>query len=94
MYSIMFYLLDNLLLKESRGSVIAMILWKLNLHLHMLSVLITTKVMSSTPAQGEMCLIQPYVIKFISDLLQYCGDVGGVISHHLVIWAGLYPIAW
>jgi hypothetical protein len=72
MYSIMFYLLDNLLLEESRGSVIAMILWKLNLHLHMLSVLITTKVMSSTPAQGEMCSIQPYVIKFISDLLQYC----------------------
>ena len=67
MYSVMFYLLDNLLLKESRGSVIAM-----NLHLHMLSVLITTKVMSSTPAQGEMCSIQPYVIKFISDLLQYC----------------------
>lgn len=62
MYSIMFYLLDNLLLKESRGSVIAMILWKLNLHLHMLSVLITTKVMSSTPGQGEMCSIQPYVI--------------------------------
>ena len=71
MYSIMFYLLDNLLLKERRGSVITMILWKLNLHLHMLSVL-TTKVMSSTPAKSEMCSIQPYVIKFISDLLQYC----------------------
>jgi len=39
----------------------------------MQSVPITTKVVSSNPAHGEMYLIQHYVIKFVSDLQQVCG---------------------
>jgi hypothetical protein len=31
---------------------------------------ITTKVVSLNPAHGEVCLIQHYVIKFVSDLRQ------------------------
>jgi hypothetical protein len=33
---------------------------------------ITTKVGSSNPAHGEVCSIQHYVIKFVSDLRQVC----------------------
>jgi len=32
------------------------------------SVLITTKVVSSNPAQGDVYTVQHYVIKFVSDL--------------------------
>jgi hypothetical protein len=39
------------------------------------SVPITTKVVISNPVHGEACLIQHYVIKFVSDLRQ----VGGFI---------------
>ena len=39
------------------------------------SVTITANVVSSNPAHGEVYLIQHYVTKFISDLLQ----VGGFI---------------
>jgi len=34
---------------------------------------ITTKVVSSNPAHGEVCYIQHYVIKFVSDLRQVGG---------------------
>jgi hypothetical protein len=34
---------------------------------------ITTKVVSSNPAHGEVYLIQHYAIKFVSDLRQVCG---------------------
>jgi hypothetical protein len=34
---------------------------------------ITTKVMSSNPAHGEVYSIQHYVIKFVSDFRQVCG---------------------
>jgi hypothetical protein len=34
---------------------------------------ITTKVMSLNPAHGEVCSIQPYVIKFVSELRQVDG---------------------
>ena len=37
------------------------------------SVPITTKVVSSNPAHGEVYLTQHYVIKFISDLRHVCG---------------------
>ena len=43
------------------------------LQLHVQSVLITTKVVSSKPAIGEVYTIQHYVIKFVSDLLQVSG---------------------
>jgi len=38
----------------------------------MQSVPINTKVVSSNPVHGELNLIQHYVIKFVSDLLQVC----------------------
>jgi hypothetical protein len=50
-----------------------MIVWQLDLQLPMQSVLITTKVMSSNPANGEVYSIQHYVIKFVSDLRQVGG---------------------
>jgi hypothetical protein len=43
-------------------------IWQLDLHLTMQSVPITTKVVSSNTAHGEMYSIQYYVIKFVSDL--------------------------
>jgi len=39
----------------------------------MQSVPITTNVMSSNPAHGEVYLMQHYVIKFVSDLRQVGG---------------------
>ena len=50
-----------------------MIVWKLDLQLPMQSEPITTKVVSSKPVQGEVYLIQHYVIKFVSDLRQVGG---------------------
>ena len=41
---------------------------KLDLQLPVQSVPITTKVVSSNPAHGEVYSIQHYVIKFVSDL--------------------------
>jgi hypothetical protein len=40
-----------------------------DLQLHVQSVPITTKVVSSNPFHGEVYSIQHYVIKFVSDLL-------------------------
>jgi hypothetical protein len=37
------------------------------------SMPIITSVVSSKPAHGEVYSIQPYVIKFVSDLQQACG---------------------
>ena len=45
----------------------------MNLQLHMQSVPITTEVVSSYPAPGEVYSIQQYVIMFISDLRQVGG---------------------
>jgi hypothetical protein len=49
------------------------IVWQLDLQLHVQSVPITTKVVSSNPVLVEMCSIQQYVIKFVSDLRQVGG---------------------
>jgi hypothetical protein len=46
------------------GANMAMTVWLLNLQLPVQSVSITT--------QGEVYSIQPYVIKFVSDLWQVC----------------------
>jgi len=51
------------------------IVWYVSLQLPMQSVPITTNVVSSNPAQGEMYSIQDYVIKFVSDLRQVGGFV-------------------
>ena len=50
-----------------------MIVWKLDLRLPGKSVPITTKVVSSSPAHGEVYSIQHYGIKFVSDLRQVGG---------------------
>jgi hypothetical protein len=42
------------------------IIWYLDLRLHMQSMHITTKVVSSNPVHGEVYSIQHYVIKFVS----------------------------
>ena len=44
------------------------IVWCLDLQLHVESVSITTKVVSSNPVHGEVYSIQHFVIKFVSDL--------------------------
>jgi hypothetical protein len=49
-----------------------MIVWLLDLQLPIQSVLSTT-VVSSNPAHGEVYLIQHYVIKFVSALRQFGG---------------------
>ena len=48
------------------------VLW-LDLQLPMQSVPITTKVVSSNPAHGEVYSIQFYVIKFVRDLWRISG---------------------
>ena len=55
------------------GDVVVMIVWQFDLQLRIQSVPITTNVVSSTPAHGEMYSIQHYVIKFVSDLRQVHG---------------------
>jgi hypothetical protein len=47
---------------------VVVILWQLDLQLPLHSVSITTKVVSSNPAHGEMYSIQHYMIKFVSEL--------------------------
>ena len=44
-------------------TVVAVIIWKLDLQLPVQSVLITTKVVSLNPVHGKVYLIQHYVIK-------------------------------
>ena len=51
----------------------AVIVWQLGLQPPLQSVLITTKVVSSYPVQGEVNSMQHYVIKFIFDLRQIGG---------------------
>ena len=54
-------------------SLVVVIVWYLDLQLHVQSVPITTKVVSSNPVNGEVYSIQHYVIKFVSDLRQVGG---------------------
>jgi hypothetical protein len=55
------------------GAVMVVIVWLLDLQLPMQSVPITTKVVSSSPAHGEVLSIKHYVKKFVSDLRQVGG---------------------
>ena len=66
----------------------------------MQSVPITTNVVSSNPAHGEVYSIQNYVIKFVSDLRQVSGffpgipvsnRIGGVMVSVLASSAGSSP---
>jgi hypothetical protein len=54
-------------------AVMVMLIWYLDLQLPVQSVPITTKVVSSNPAHGEVYSIQHYVIKFVSDLMKVDG---------------------
>jgi hypothetical protein len=50
------------------------------MQLHVQSVPITTKVVSSNPVHGKEYSIQHYVIKFVSDLRQVGGFTGTPVS--------------
>ena len=52
---------------------VVVIVWYLDLQLPMQSVPITTNVVSSNPAHGEVYSIQHYVIQFVDDLRQVGG---------------------
>ena len=55
------------------GAVVVVIVWQLNLQLPVQSVPITTNVVSSNLAHGEVYSIQHYVIHFVIDLRQVDG---------------------
>ena len=61
------------LYEVKEGDVMVMIIWYLDLQLPMQSVPITTNVVSSNPAHGEVYSIQHHVIKIVDDLRQVCG---------------------
>ena len=51
---------------KNGGGLMVVIIWELVLQLHMQSVHINTKVVSSNPAHGKVSSIQIYVIMFVS----------------------------
>ena len=55
------------------GVIVVVIVWELDLILPMQPVPITTNVLSSNPAHGEVYLIQHYMIRFVSDMWQVSG---------------------
>ena len=55
------------------GTVMVVIIWQLDLQLPVQLVPMTTEVVSSNPAHGEVYSIQHYVIKIVGDLRQVCG---------------------
>ena len=63
----------NLLKHVEAVVVMIMIIWQLDLQLSVQAVPIITKVVSSNPVHGEVCSIQHYMIKFVSDLRQVSG---------------------
>ena len=52
---------------------VVLIVWQLDLQLHVQSVPIATKLVSSNPVHGGVYSIQHYMIKFVSDLHQVGG---------------------
>ena len=56
------------LLPENKGVVVVVIVSLLDLQLPVQSVPITTKVVSSNRAHGDVYSIKHYLIKFVSDL--------------------------
>ena len=63
-------ILSSLSLYLVTGGVVVVIIWKLDFQLPMQSVHITTNVVSSNPAHGEVTSIQQYVIHLVSCLRQ------------------------
>ena len=72
------YLLSDSVQIDPLGAVV--IVWKLDLQLLVQSVHITTNVVSWNPINGEVYLIQHYVIKFVSDLRQVGGFLCTLVS--------------
>ena len=69
------------------------VIWNMqfDLQLPVQSVPITTKVVSLDPAHGKVYLIQHYVIKFDSDLMQVGGFIHQVTFNNIsVIWCQFY----
>jgi hypothetical protein len=64
------------------------IVWYLDLQLHVPSVSITIGVVSLNPAHGEVYLMQQYVIKFALDLRQ----VGGFTTWFVISDQSLSPL--
>jgi hypothetical protein len=61
----------------------------------MQSVPINSNVVSSNPTQGEVCSIQHYVIKFVSDLRQVDGFLWVLwFSLGTMIFSGYYGFLW
>ena len=55
---------------------------------------ITTKVVSSNPAHGELYMIQHYVIKFVSNLWQVCGFLWVLrFPPSIILTAMIYNVA-
>ena len=67
------YIYYSPIIRNLVARVVVMIAWFLDLQLPMQSVPITTNVVRSNLAHGEVYLIQHYVIKFVSDLRQVGG---------------------
>ena len=72
------YEINIVVISSDRGyivirAVIVVIVWQLDLQLLMQSEPITTNVVSSNLAHGEVYSVQFYVIKFLSDLWQVGG---------------------
>ena len=65
--------INRLKLLKHVEAVVVMIIWQLDLQLSVQAVPIITKVVSSNPVHGEVCSIQHYMIKFVSDLRQVSG---------------------
>jgi hypothetical protein len=63
----------SLLANRFMGAIGVVIVWYQYLQLPVQSVPITTKVVSSNPARGEVYSIQHFVIKMVSDL-RHVGD--------------------
>ena len=55
------------------GNVVVVIVWYLDLQLHVELVAITTNVVSSNPSHGEVYSMQHYVMNFVNDLRQVGG---------------------
>ena len=64
------------------GAVVVVIAWLLDLLLPVQSVHITTNVVSSNPAHGEVYARQHYVMKFVSDLRQVGSFTGNCSFLH------------
>ena len=88
-----------LLAVKPKKIVVIVIICQLDLPLPVQSVHITTKVVSSNPFNGEVYLIQHYVIKFVSDLyliqhyvIKFVSDLYSIQHYVIKFVSDLYSI--